>query len=548
MLAISACAANEPDVATPAVVGQEGTQNIAEEFAGESIVRIAVADTPVLDPAVGVTEAAAILYVNMYDTLVWPNHDGTISLWVAESYEVSPDGLIWDFTIQPGILFHNGDEMRASDVAFSMNRIITIGQGWGPIFDARVRYAEAIDDFVVRFHLHAPNGTFLSTLVRLYILSERQVMENAVDGPYGEFGDFGMAYLRNNAAGSGPYRLREFAQDQFVEIERFPYHWAGFHENNPDAGRFIVVGETITQRAMMARRELEITDPFMSIETYFAMAEEDGIRLAGLFKADLMSLSMNVTRPPLDCEHVRRALAWTMDYESIVTDIYPGSRRVTSNVTPSIPGVSLNAFTGFYLNLDRAREELALSRYAENIANYPIEVAWISITPDREKLALMLQANATQVGFNINVVSVPWPTIVETSMHPETTFQMITIRTVPPYIEAGAFFELSHLSREIGNFNTTTWAFSERLDAQIMEAIQTIDFDERMAKFVEMQDEFMATVPKIPLFEQFFYYAYQYTYLEWGVSERQRAGLPASAPISGYNMQLRDMRIFPERR
>ena len=53
---------------------------------GESIVRMAISDIPVVDPAVAITESALILYPNVYDSLVWPKADGSVVEGMAESY------------------------------------------------------------------------------------------------------------------------------------------------------------------------------------------------------------------------------------------------------------------------------------------------------------------------------------------------------------------------------------------------------------------------------------------------------------------------------
>ena len=71
----------------------------------------------------------------MYDTLVHPSDtDEGVTGRVADSWEVSDDGPVYTFNLKKGIKFHNGEELKASDVVYSMDRLLTIGEGYAYIF------------------------------------------------------------------------------------------------------------------------------------------------------------------------------------------------------------------------------------------------------------------------------------------------------------------------------------------------------------------------------------------------------------------------------
>lgn len=521
-------------------------QESSKSGASESIVRITVADTPVMDPAVGMTEAALSIYPNVYDTLVWPEADGTVSNYIAEDYTVSEDGTSYDFKLKNGIKFHDGSELNAEDVKYSMDRAIEIGQGLGFLFAKKVKSTEVVDDYTVRFNLTQPSGVFVSSLARLYIVNKDLLTENQKEGAYGENGDFGMGYLQNQDAGSGAYKVEKFEQDQSVTVCKFEDYWDGFDEKNPEKAQFIIVDETVTQVTMMSNRELEISNPYLALETYEQLDAIDGIDVAGFYKGDVMSISTNTKKAPLDDEHVRKALAYCVDYDTLVNILYPDSKRLNSCVPPSVMGYTDTAFDVSF-DIDKAKEELAQSKYADNIGDYEMEIAWVSNCPDREKIALMLQENAAKLGMKLSIVEVPWASIVETSATPETTYHMVTVITVPDYSEAGSIFETSFPNVKNGNPNTMSWAGSEELDAKIADAIGTIDTAEREAKYVALQEEFMKNVPTIPLFEQNFRYAYQSAYLEWGAAERSKAGEQAVPAMMGYNLILKDMKLSLEK-
>lgn len=129
--------------------------------------------------------------INIYDTLIFPSdeaNEGVVPR-VAEDWTISEDGLTYTFNLKKGIKFHNGDELTASDVVYSMDRLLTIGEGYAYIFTNYVEPGTtvAVDDYTVEFHLKQAYGPFINALVRLFILNEDEVKANTQSaGNYGE--------------------------------------------------------------------------------------------------------------------------------------------------------------------------------------------------------------------------------------------------------------------------------------------------------------------------------------------------------------------------
>ena len=166
-----------------------------EEEVGDPL-RITFAWPTFIDPAVGVDFSSSCALVNLYDTLVFPNAEGGVDPWLAEKWEASADGLTFTFHLREKVKFHNGDELKASDVVYSFNRLQTVGEGYAYLL-GNVASATAVDDYTVRFTLPEPTGLFIPSLTRLYILNEELVRENTLaDGPYGADGDYGKEQVK----------------------------------------------------------------------------------------------------------------------------------------------------------------------------------------------------------------------------------------------------------------------------------------------------------------------------------------------------------------
>jgi peptide/nickel transport system substrate-binding protein len=224
----------------------------AEEAVGE--LRVTFAWPTYIDPAVGSDFSSSSAFVNLYDTLVYPTPDGSVKPNVAESWETSPDGLTWTFHLRRGVKFHDGSELTAEDVAFSMDRITTIGEGYGYMFLGKVQRSDAVDDYTVRFTLSEPYGPFLVTLVRLYILNKDLVMANIkADGTYGDMGNYAKEWLLTHDAGSGPYQAKDVRLEEYVLMEKFDDYWGYFAPSPPDVVKFIGTTEPVTIRTMISR-------------------------------------------------------------------------------------------------------------------------------------------------------------------------------------------------------------------------------------------------------------------------------------------------------
>ena len=133
-----------------------------------------------------------------------PTVDGGVEPWVATEWSISEDGLTWTFKIRDDITFHSGNPLTAEDVAYTMNRMLTLGEGFGYLFTETVEEAVAVDDTTVEFRCKEANGTLLSALVRLYIVDSELVQSEYADGDYGDHGDYGKAFLLENDAGQRP--------------------------------------------------------------------------------------------------------------------------------------------------------------------------------------------------------------------------------------------------------------------------------------------------------------------------------------------------------
>src|SRR5205085_1979670 len=125
--------------------------------------------------------------------------------------KVSPDGKQWTFALRKGVRFHNGRAMTASDVKFSLERILdpkTAARGKGAL--GMIESVQVVDPQTVRVHLTHPSGAFLSRVAGTYqAILPPEAVQGAAFKPIG----------------TGPFQLTEWKTNERVELKRFGEYW-----------------------------------------------------------------------------------------------------------------------------------------------------------------------------------------------------------------------------------------------------------------------------------------------------------------------------------
>src|SRR5690625_647240 len=199
-------------------------------------LEIAVDSSPAgLDPHKVTAFSSFAVVGQIYDGLFEVNSDLQIEPALATGYEVSEDGLTYTVSIREGVKFHNGRDMTAADVVWSLERILDpeVASPQASRF-AEVESAVASDDHTVVFTLSKPFAPFVNNLGNITVVPQEVVEEH---------GD-----LQQTAVGTGPFRLVEHVPDTYLRLEaNEDYYRPG--EPGVAALRYNIVPESSTRVA-----------------------------------------------------------------------------------------------------------------------------------------------------------------------------------------------------------------------------------------------------------------------------------------------------------
>ena len=518
--------------------------NINGIIAAERLLRVNALLPVKIDPAVGGNDYySSMAMLNLYDALIFSGPGGEAQPHVAESWKISEDGLIWTFNIRKGIKFHDGSELTASDVKFSFDRFRTIGLGNAYLFAGKEISTKVIDTYTVNFYLDRPVGPFLLITQYFYILNEDLIRANIKKtDEYGELGDYGKEYLLTHDAGSGPYTLKDIKVGTSMTMVVNPNYWIPIDSHAPDEFEMIGTTEPVTVRTLMSKRELELGDPYQSTENLAALEKIEGIKIARYADTAQWLISLHTKKPPTDDIHFRKAMAWAFDYDAVVNQILIGFVQAKGPIPQIISSHDPTLFQ-YHRNLDKAMEELKQSKYYDQLEKYPVELFWQESSPDSEKIALLFMANMNDIGITVNLVKTPQTLLVNKMADIETSPNCAIVYPGSRYAEAGSMLEQRYTSKAAGWFCAGEWLLDPEYDAMLEDAIQTIDRDERFAKYNKLQQYIVELCPTIFLCDQTSRLPFQSSYVDWYIDLDK-----TFSRNRGYCYVLRNIKIYPEKR
>ena len=502
---------------------------------------ITFANVPVTDPAKGSDEASSAGLSNLYDSLVFPTASGTLQPDLATSWQVSSDGLTYTFNLRQGVTFHNGDALTASDVVFSMNRLIAVGQGYAYLFAPYVANITAPNSSTVVIQLKQPFGPFLTALVRLYILDQAQVVANEVHtGPtatYGTNGDYGSTWLLTNDAGSGAYTIGQPTNlESQMTLTAYTKYWNGTLPNQPST--ITMIGSTSSTQALFSSHSIQITDQWQEYSTIQSLSQLNGAKLVTIPTVNEMYLMVSTKMAPTDDLYVREAMSYALNYTAVVDNIFPGCQPSAGPVPSSLPGHD-SSIPVASQDLTLAQQLIAKSKYAGQLSNYPVKYFWVSEVPAEQKLALQFASDMQKIGLTVDVIQEPWLTVVSDLANLTSSPNIVSIEDGASYFEAGSVLQSRYTSAADGTWEQNEWLQNTTLDNAIFSALSIQDQTARFQAYGNIQQQIYNQFPTIYAFDVYEARAYYPSVVNWYAAN----GHPIV--LLGYDFYFRDFQFFP---
>ncbi|MBN1318663.1 MAG: hypothetical protein JXA42_24495 [Anaerolineales bacterium] len=361
------------EVEKPAAVEPESK---ATEGSSGQIIIAQVGDPEVIDPNYIKTREAQNVLRLIYDSLYHRDDDMQIIPWLATSYE-NPDELTWRFHLREGVKFHNGNDFTASDVKFSIYRLMEDDS----TSNARdfIDRVEVIDDFTVDIITKEPYAAFLTRVVLMHMTDEETFAAVGVDG------------FTNNPIGTGPFKFVEWVKDERVVFEANPNYWGG--APNVQTVIFVPIPESATRIAALEAGDVDI---IASVPPEYVDQAPEGVDVLIIPGTRAFYLGLNVNMEPFDNKLVRQAMNYAVDVDSIIENVLNGlARRIDNPVLPEAFGYAATPVYNF--NPEKARSLMAEAGYPDG---FEME---LDSYPDLKEIAEALAGQLAAVGITAKV-------------------------------------------------------------------------------------------------------------------------------------------------
>ncbi|MDR1966919.1 MAG: ABC transporter substrate-binding protein, partial [Synergistaceae bacterium] len=415
-------------------------------------------------------------HMQVYDTLVAKDEESRIVPCVAESWEISPDGLTYTIKLRKGVKFTNGAEFKATDAKFNIDK----GKespytNWAM---AGVKQCDVIDDATVAVTLENRDISFLEKLTWIYLVN-KEAYEAAGDS-YGKTAEA--------TIGTGPYKLVEWIPGELAVFEANGDYFAG--KAKIERARFETMSDANAAIISLQTGEigLYIHDvPSISVE---ALANNDGVVVTSYPSYVFMDVIMNCEQGTFADKAVRNAVALGVDREKlllvgtegqgVVVD-YPGGPDYTGN-----PNVKVFPAPN--------QAEAARLIKGAGLAGKSVTIKTMDTDP-WPKLATALQDDLNKMGFDSRVE------ILDNSAYSQEVWQKGNYEIAVSRYWSGTkdMSELMNLI-ETGNSMNFSHYSNPEVDPILIEAMSTNDAAKRAEAYERAIRLFTPDVPLIPLF------------------------------------------------
>ena len=492
----------EKPVATAASSGASEASDAkddSEPLDGGRFVRLFV-DPPTLDPHLTTDATSAQIIVEVYGGLVTIDSELNVVADLAESWEISPDGRVYTFRIRPDATFHNGKQVTAEDVRWSLERATdplteapNVDQYLGDIVgvDAKlegdaleISGVRVINEQTIEITIDESKSFFLAkmTYPTAFVLDK----ENIQASPKNWF---------REPNGTGPFKMTEYKVGETLVLSRHD----GYHLGAAKLAEVEMILSGGTSMLMYENDEIDIAGVGLSDldrlldPTHNLNAEL--LRAAPSFSVQYIGL--NVNEPPLDDLNVRKALNLAIDKREIAT-IVLGDQVVpaTGILPPGFPGFS-SSVSGYEFDPELAKQLLLDSKYGDDLDNMPpITITTpgsfgANVSLDMEVVLAMWEKN---LGIRTEFQQTEFATFLKDLN--KRRFQMFDIGWIADYPDPENFLDILFYSDSSNNHTNYS---NPEVDSLLEKARIETDETLRFNIYNQVEQTILDDAPWIPL-------------------------------------------------
>ncbi len=336
---------------------------------------------------------------------------------LAESWEVSGDGLEYSFKLRKGVKFHStknftpSRDFNADDVLYSFNRQLKADHPYHKVSGGAYEYfngmgmpdllksVDKVDDHTVRFVLTKPEAPFIANMGMDFasILSAEYADKMSKAGT--------PENVDLNPVGTGPFQLVAYQKDAVIRYQAHPDYWAG--KAKIDKLIYAITPDPSVRYQKLKAGECHVM-PYPNPADLEAMRKDPDLKLLEQEGLNVGYLAFNTEKSPFTDRRVRQALNMAVDKSAIIDVVFQGAGKAAKNPIPPTIWSYDDSTKDYPYDPVKAKALLAeagVKNLETNIWAMPVQRPY---NPNAKRMAELIQADWAKVGVTAKIVSFEW--------------------------------------------------------------------------------------------------------------------------------------------
>jgi len=455
---------------------------------------------------------------------------------LAESWEISDDGLEYTFKLRPGVKFQETEfftptrDMTADDVIFSFERQLKTDNPWnqyvagasweylngmgfaeskaedGTVTPGLIKNIERVDDLTVKFVLNTPEAPFLANLGMDFasVMSKEYADKLAADGA--------MDQLNQQPLGTGPFEFVAYQPDAVIRYRAHDGYWGG--KQPVDDLVFAITTDAAVRMQKLQAGECHVM-PYPNAADVEALKADPNLQVMEQEGLNVAYLAYNTTQAPFDKPEVRKALNMAINKEAIVDAVFQGAATPAKNPIPPTMWSYDETVQDDAYDPEAAKKMLADAGVTDlDMKVWAMPVARPYMLNAR-RAAELIQEDFSKIGVDVEIVSYEWAEYLERSKDP-TRDGAVILGWTGDNGDPDNFLHTLLGCAAVGGNNRAQWC-NEEFDKLVNDAKKLSDQAERAKLYEEAQVVFKREAP-------------------WATLDHSLVVMPMSAKVSGYVM------------
>lgn len=472
------------------------------------------------------------IFDRLVDVEVGTDGNSKIVPSLAESWDISDDGLEYTFHLRQGVKFHNGNDFTAEDVAYTFHRMLTVEGGVNTEFIDQIKGAdellagetdtlegvEVVDDYTIKVTLKEPFAGFLASIsspgVSIY---DSEATEAAGD-------QFGMDPAVT--VGTGPFEFSSWSFNNQLVLTRNEDYWKG--ASGLPGVVIKIIPDTETQSMMFESGELDILDLDYAADSVDRFTETYPDQIVQGPRVGIVYFTMNFNKEPFQDVRVRKAVQMSIDRQAILDALYGGRGQVEQGIFPhGLIGFNPDQEEIKY-DPEAAKTLLAEAGYADG---FDMEIAADSSASDTMTMALEIVSDQlAEVGIRTEIKNYDESTWLETRKSGELGSFMSTWSA--DYNDPDNFIYTFFGNEEKTRIRSINYPDTEVME-RVAKARTIVNENERLAEYKALEEKIIhEDAAWVPMFSRLHLFA---------VSKRVQGFAPLWSGLSDqlfYNISL----------